>query len=135
MSMQIGEVASRTGLSVRTVRYYDEVGLVSPSARSAGGFRLYTTTDVERIELIKALRALDLPMEQMKELLSAVDTIDTSSAFATGELTRLAFFRGLAQERVTTMRAQITGLEHVIRRIRRIESQAARSADHRAAGA
>lgn len=40
--MQIGEVAERIGLSLRTIRYYEEVGLVVPSVRSQGGFRLYT---------------------------------------------------------------------------------------------
>ena len=46
--MQIGEVAERTGLSLRTIRYYEEVGLAVPSARSQGGFRLYTEPDVGR---------------------------------------------------------------------------------------
>ena len=43
---QIGEVAERTGLSLRTIRYYEEVGLLSPSGRTAGGFRLYADSDV-----------------------------------------------------------------------------------------
>ncbi|WP_043368340.1 MerR family DNA-binding transcriptional regulator, partial [Mycolicibacterium conceptionense] len=47
--MQIGEVAARTELSIKTIRHYDEVGLVTPSARSAGGFRLYTADDVNRL--------------------------------------------------------------------------------------
>src|SRR5690348_10590123 len=45
-TMQIGEVADRIGLSLRTIRYYEEVGLITPSARSPGGFRLYTEDDV-----------------------------------------------------------------------------------------
>ena len=44
--MQIGEVAERVKLSLRTIRHYEEVGLVPPSARSKGGFRLYTEADV-----------------------------------------------------------------------------------------
>ena len=44
--MQIGEVAERTNLSLRTIRYYEEVDLVPPSARTPGGFRLYTEADV-----------------------------------------------------------------------------------------
>ncbi|CAM5727047.1 hypothetical protein SBADM41S_09163 [Streptomyces badius] len=46
--MQIGEVAARTELSLRTIRHYEETGLVVPSARSRGGFRLYTEYDVAR---------------------------------------------------------------------------------------
>jgi DNA-binding transcriptional MerR regulator len=44
--MQIGEAAERVGLSLRTIRHWDEVGLVVPSARSNGGFRLYTEADI-----------------------------------------------------------------------------------------
>jgi phage terminase Nu1 subunit (DNA packaging protein) len=44
--MQIGEIAARTELSLRTIRHYEETGLVIPSARSQGGFRLYTENDV-----------------------------------------------------------------------------------------
>ncbi|MFE6489944.1 MerR family transcriptional regulator, partial [Streptomyces sp. NPDC057757] len=47
--MQIGEVATRTELSLRTIRHYEETGLVMPSARSQGGFRLYTEADVARL--------------------------------------------------------------------------------------
>lgn len=49
--MQIGEVADRTGLSLRTLRYYEEVGQVRPSTRTSGGFRLYSETDVARLLL------------------------------------------------------------------------------------
>ena len=49
---QIGTVAERVGLSLRTIRHYEEVGLVVPSGRSAGGFRLYTDGDVERLEQV-----------------------------------------------------------------------------------
>ncbi len=45
-TMHIGELADRTGLSNRTIRHYDEVGLLHPSGRTEGGFRLYTDTDL-----------------------------------------------------------------------------------------
>jgi DNA-binding transcriptional MerR regulator len=44
--LQIGEVARRTRLSIRTIRHWEEMGLVTPSARSSGGFRLYSEEDV-----------------------------------------------------------------------------------------
>ena len=56
--MQIGQVAATTELSIATVRHYDEVGLVTPSARSAGGFRLYTEADVERLLVIRRMKPL-----------------------------------------------------------------------------
>ena len=51
--IQIGEVAERTGSPLRTIRYYGEVGSMEPSARSRGGFRLHTETDVDKSTLIE----------------------------------------------------------------------------------
>ena len=76
--MQIGEVAERTGLSLRTIRYYGEVGLVEPSARSRGGFRLYTETDVDRLNLIKRMKPLEFSLEETRELLEAVDRLGSA---------------------------------------------------------
>lgn len=70
--MQIGEVAARTGLSLRTIRHYEEVGLVLPSARSAGGFRLYTEGDVARLDLVMRMKPLDLTLEEVRDALELV---------------------------------------------------------------
>ncbi|MFC4373222.1 MerR family transcriptional regulator [Nocardia halotolerans] len=74
--LQIGQVAERTELSIKTIRHYDEVGLVTPSARSAGGFRLYTEADVERLLVIRRMKPLGFTLEQMRELLEALDVLD-----------------------------------------------------------
>lgn len=71
--MHIGVVADRTGLSLRTLRHYDEVGLVPPSERSEGGFRLYTDADVERILLIRRMKPLGFTLQQMREVLEAAE--------------------------------------------------------------
>ena len=73
--MQIGEVAERTGLSLRTIRYYGEVGLVEPSARSRGGFRLYTEEDVDRLQLIKRMKPLNFTLEETQRLLESLDRL------------------------------------------------------------
>jgi DNA-binding transcriptional MerR regulator len=66
---QIGEVAERVGLSLRTIRYYEEIGLAVPSGRTEGGFRLYREADIKRLELVKALKPLGMPLEDLVELL------------------------------------------------------------------
>lgn len=71
--LRIGEAALRTELSVRTVRHYHDVGLVEPSARSVGGFRLYTEADVQRLLVIRRMRPLGFSLAQMKRLLDALD--------------------------------------------------------------
>ena len=56
--VQVGVVAERLGLSVRTLHHWEEKGLVTPSHRSPGGFRLYTEADIERLLLIRRMKPL-----------------------------------------------------------------------------
>jgi DNA-binding transcriptional MerR regulator len=72
---QIGEVAQTVGLSLRTIRYYEEIGLVTPSGRSGGGFRLYTEADIARLGLIKDLKPVASSLETMGELLDCADRL------------------------------------------------------------
>lgn len=74
--MQIGEVAARTELSLRTIRHYEETGLVIPSARSQGGFRLYGERDVERLMVIRRMKPLGFTLDQMRDLLEITDRLD-----------------------------------------------------------
>jgi DNA-binding transcriptional MerR regulator len=70
--LQIGEVCQVTGLTPRTLHYYDEIGLLVPSERLAGGQRLYTAADLKRIEEIKELKRLfGLSLGDIKRLLDA----------------------------------------------------------------
>ncbi|BAH48271.1 MerR family transcriptional regulator [Rhodococcus opacus] len=78
--MQIGEVAERTELSIKTIRHYDEVGLVTPSERSAGGFRLYTDADVQRLLVIRRMKPLGFTLDEMRQLLDSLDILDTTGS-------------------------------------------------------
>ncbi|MHA6627487.1 MerR family transcriptional regulator [Pseudonocardia sichuanensis] len=122
--MQIGEVAARVGLSLRTIRHWDEMGLVVPSERSAGGFRLYTEADIERLALVKTLKPLDFSLEQMRDLLDTIDGLESdpgSDTGRTGELLgRLAMYRAATDSRVEALRAQVQGLEMLSRELRRL---------------
>jgi MerR family transcriptional regulator, thiopeptide resistance regulator len=60
---KIGELARRTGLTVRTLHHYDDIGLLSPADRSEGGHRVYGEADVRRLYRIVSLRSLGLPLE------------------------------------------------------------------------
>ncbi|MHA6805362.1 MerR family transcriptional regulator [Salinifilum ghardaiensis] len=104
--MQIGEVAERTQLSLRTIRYYEEVGLVVPSARSQGGFRLYTEPDVQRLLLIKRMKPLGFQLGEMRELLAILDPAPGGPELDdTAE--RLAEFAGNAEESCADLREQL----------------------------
>lgn len=69
-TMQIGEVAEKTQLSLRTIRHYEEVGLVAPSGRSEGGFRLYTQEDVDRLNRVRRITPLGFSLEETSEILA-----------------------------------------------------------------
>lgn len=73
---QIGEVADRTGVTQRTLRFYEEKGLLKPAERMEGGFRLYSEQDIEHIELIKRLQSLlNLSLAEIKEMVDAEELI------------------------------------------------------------
>jgi DNA-binding transcriptional MerR regulator len=73
-------VADRVDLSLRTIRYYEEIGLVTPSGRTEGGFRLYTESDIDRLLLVKSLKPLGMPLELISELLDCADQINGTDA-------------------------------------------------------
>ncbi len=79
-TFQIGEAAERAELSLRSVRYYEEMGLVAPEARTAGGFRLYTDEHVHRLQLIRRMKPLGFTLQQMRELLEARDAVRRDSS-------------------------------------------------------
>jgi len=66
---QIAEVARLAGVSSRTLRYYDKVGLLAPSSRSVAGYRLYTAADLLRLQQIMIGRSLGLSLEAIRKLL------------------------------------------------------------------
>ncbi|MBB3661622.1 DNA-binding transcriptional MerR regulator [Prauserella sediminis] len=107
--MQIGEVAERTGLSLRTIRYYEEVGLVVPSARSQGGFRLYQEPDVDRLLLIMRMKPLGFQLDEMRELLAVLDA-DAGEQVPDPE-SRLREFAGIAERRCAELRSRLRNAE------------------------
>ena len=68
-AVQIGELARRTGLTVRTLHHYDEIGLLRPSQHSGAGYRLYTARDIGRLQQIVSLRQLGLSLEEIRDCL------------------------------------------------------------------
>jgi DNA-binding transcriptional MerR regulator len=75
--LQIGEVADRTGVTQRTLRFYEERGLLRPPSRMDGGFRLYSEDDVARVEQIKRLQnLLGLTLAEIKEMVEAEEVME-----------------------------------------------------------
>lgn len=112
---QIGEVADAVGLSLRTIRYYEEIELVEPSGRTEGGFRLYTDSDVERLRLVKALKPLGMPLETMGEILEAVD--EAGKRGAPRPRKRLADVVAVAMKRCDELDARLEEARRVLKRL------------------
>lgn len=109
-AMHIGEVAARTELSLRSLRHWDEVGLVRPSGRSEGGFRLYTEHDVQRILLVRRMKPLGFTLEQMRNVLVDIEVLhdDTAPAAIVDEArARLIATRAEALERRAQLDRQV----------------------------
>ena len=108
---QIGEVADAVGLSLRTIRHYEEVGVVVPSGRSAGGFRLYTDTEVDRLRLVKRMKPMKFSLEEIRDVLDLMGTLtgDGQAAGSDDTAVRLEMYAALAAERCERLRAQLAG--------------------------
>jgi DNA-binding transcriptional MerR regulator len=68
--LKVGDLARRSGLTVRTLHHFDQIGLLTPSVRSEAGYRLYNRDDVARLHGIQALRRLGLPLKAIGSVLS-----------------------------------------------------------------
>ena len=116
--LHIGEVAERVGLSLRTVRYYEEQGLFEPAGRTEGGFRLYTDREVDRLLLIKQMKPLGFTVQQMRELLAAHDALGSRDASARRAAERrITEFAQQAVARCEELRDQLSRAEEFARQL------------------
>jgi MerR family copper efflux transcriptional regulator len=71
--MTISRLGDLTGIPAKTIRYYEEEGLIAPPGRGINGYRQYSTDAVEQLKLIKAARDLDLPIGEIKTLMQGCE--------------------------------------------------------------
>lgn len=112
--LHIGDVAERTGLSLRTIRHYEEVGLLPEAQRSPGGFRLYTDDTVARLELIKQMKPLDFTLEQMREIIEVRQRLANprlSEKTRAGLQATLEDYQRLADDKLTELHRRVANAE------------------------
>jgi DNA-binding transcriptional MerR regulator len=137
--LRIQEVAAETGLTPRTIRYYEEVGLLAPAARSEGAYRLYDGEDLERLRFIRGLRddagfslaeigqllededararnrdryrSSHDPVERRQILIDAVARVDRQVASLRGKIERLEAMIVEAEERRAHLAGHLEDLE------------------------
>jgi DNA-binding transcriptional MerR regulator len=69
-SLRIGELAQTSGVSAKTIRYYEEIGLLPPAHRAGNSYRLYQIEDIRRLRFIRNARSLDFSLDDLKEVLA-----------------------------------------------------------------
>ena len=105
--LRVGDIARKTGKTVRAIRLYEEIGLLQPTTRSSGGFRLYDSGAVDRVRWIDLLHGLGFSLQEMRELVQA--WWGTGVGPQAMEHLRLLFERKLDETRDAVRRYQ--GLE------------------------
>jgi DNA-binding transcriptional MerR regulator len=103
--LQISEVAKRAGVSIRTVRYYDEKLLLPPSSYTSGGIRLYTVQDVNRLIYIRRLRTLGLSIEKIRICLGDIPGSTDRQINVEHTLKLLRIQKNKAQEEIAKLTA------------------------------
>ncbi len=106
----IGEVAKELGLSLRTIRYYEELGLLRPDSRTTGRFRLYTKADVVKLRAIQTLKNLGYSLKDVQGLMRSASSSKTGHELVTRMLRDL-------QKQEATAREQLKWCTETLRNI------------------
>jgi len=113
MSMTIGDAAMQSGLPVKTVRYYDEINLVSPSSRTTAGYRQYSANELHKLSFVKRARSFGFSVADCRQLLNLFEDQSRSSrevkAFANRRLEEI-------EEKMRDMQALHTELKALAQR-------------------
>lgn len=117
MTITIGDASRETGLSVKMIRYYEEIGLLSPVARTAAGYRTYRTSDLQRLRFIRQARELHFAMPELRSLLALWDDNARDKAHV----------RHVATTHIASMRRHITDLETMVATLQKLVDSCATS--------
>lgn len=115
--LKIGDFAELVGTNLRTLRYYEELGLIEPAERSAGGFRYYRPTDVNRVQLIRDLQELGLPLDRIRDLVGRRTGGEAREALARRVDDALRAHDQLLEERLQRLVAQRERIQEARRKL------------------
>jgi DNA-binding transcriptional MerR regulator len=113
--MHIGQMAEQAGTTTRTVRFYEEMGLIEPEARTPGGFRCYSERQLTRLRMILSLKRYEFDLEHIKRIL------DKRESYPTGG--------GLASAILEDLRCRLEEVEGQIGHLSRLRDDLRRSVD------
>jgi DNA-binding transcriptional MerR regulator len=114
MKMKIGELAKTVGINPKTIRYYEEIGLLPPAPRTESGYRQYGDEDAERLEFIRSAQALGITLGEIKEVLAFRDR----GAYPCPYVLRLI------EAKLREIESRVQGLRFLARDLRRLRKAA-----------
>jgi len=120
--MQIGEFAEQAGVSVRAIRYYEELGLIRPEKRSPGGFRLYGPESHTRLAVIHFLKEMGLSLNEIRDILLAKKPSGGDKSTVAFLLKIFSEKLQMLESKMDALRAMKTELVNAIRILRSCEN-------------
>ncbi|MDQ6616569.1 MAG: heavy metal-responsive transcriptional regulator [Actinomycetota bacterium] len=112
--MRIGELAERADLSAKTIRYYEQIGVMAEPDRTPAGYRDYDDSALARLQFIRAAQAVGFRLGEIKEVLAFSDRGETPCRHVTN----------LMEERIRTLSEHIRGLQQMRRELERLVDRA-----------
>jgi MerR family copper efflux transcriptional regulator len=113
--MRIGELAEQAGISTKAIRYYEQIGILAPPARTASGYRAYNQTAVERLGFVRAAQAVGLTLGEIRQIIAFRDNGQAPCAHVTD----------LLQRRTAELDARIAQLRQLRGELRQLADRAA----------
>lgn len=124
--MQIGEVSRRTGVASKTIRYYEEIGVLDTPQRNASGYRNYEGEVVDRLRFIKAAQAVGLTLGEIREVVSLRDRGETPCEHVSELITRRS---AEIDAQIADLRRLRSELRRLARRSRQLDPKKCRPRD------
>jgi len=115
--LKIGAFAKLAGTNLRTLRYYEEIGLLAPASRSTGGFRFYRREDMNRLRMVGSLQGLGLELSFIRELMDTREEGLTREGFVARVRHALSAQSALLDERVRALEAQRRSLDQALAKL------------------
>lgn len=108
--MRIGEIATRSGVSAKTIRYYEDIGLLQPPPRTASGYRDYEPTTVDRLAFVRAAQAVGLTLGEIRGIVALRDDGETPCNHVLGLLRDRAAELGRRISELRTLQSELKRL-------------------------
>lgn len=128
--MRIGELADRLGVNPKTIRYYEDIGLLAAPARTPSGYRTYADETVERVTFIKTAQRLGISLDEIREILALRDRGEPPCGYVRDVLRRQVADINLRMAELRALRDELVALDGIADRLPQAEAGRCRIIEH-----